>query len=167
MKPATILKAGEPLLQTPAQAITQFSSKALNELVEYLFFNLKHFNGAGLAAPQIGESKRIVVYGFEKNPRYPDAKPVPLTVLINPEITTFSAEKVEGYEGCLSIPHIRGLVPRAHSIHCKSYTLEGKLVEKTMTGFEARIIQHEVDHLNGVLYPMRMMDMSTLKYTEN
>lgn len=167
MKIAKIVKIGDPLLKERALPITNFGSKELQELIEFILYNMKHFGGVGLAAPQLGESKRIIAYGFDHNPRYPTEKPIPLTILINPEICSFSDDKLEYYEGCLSVPNIRGLVSRSNSITYKGYTFEGKLIERTVSGFEARVIQHELDHLNGILYPMRMSDMSTLKYTEN
>lgn len=161
---ASIVRIGDPLLKLRAKELSEFNTKELNELVDFLFFNMKHYNGVGLAAPQIGESKRIIVYGFDHNPRYPNEKPVPLTVLINPEILSFSEEQDEYYEGCLSVPNIRGLVPRSTSIKYRAYTVEGKMIEKETKGFEARIIQHEVNHLDGILFPMKMTDISSLKY---
>lgn len=163
---ANIIKVGDSLLKMKASLVTDFGSKTLKELIQYLFHNMEHYNGVGIAAPQIGESKRIFVYGFEKNPRYPGEPPVPKTALINPEIIYFSEDTKESYEGCLSVPRIRGLVPRAHSIRYRAYTVDGEVLEKTASGFEARIIQHELDHLDGIVYPMRMTDISTLKYTE-
>lgn len=163
---AKIVKIGDPLLLKKAELVNDFGSKALSELIDLLFHNMQHHHGVGLAAPQIGVSKSIFVYGFEKNPRYPTEKPVPLTVLINPEIITYSEEKDEYYEGCLSVPQIRGKVPRPTSIKYKAYDFEGELIEKEASGFEARIIQHETDHLNGILYPMQMTDMSSLIYLE-
>jgi peptide deformylase len=166
MQVEKIVKIGDSLLLKRADRVDNFGSKALSELIELLFHNMQHHKGVGLAAPQIGVSKSIFVYGFEKNERYPTEKPVPLTVLINPEILAYSEEKEDYYEGCLSVPHIRGKVPRPISINYKAYDFEGKLIEKEATGFEARIIQHETDHLNGILYPMKMTDMSTLFYLE-
>lgn len=162
-----IVKAGDPILQTRAKPVTNFGSKALDELIAYLFAHMDHHHGAGLAAPQIGESQQIFVYGIENNPRYPEAKPVPRTVLINPEIIEFSDDKNDSYEGCLSIPRIRGSVTRSSAIKCRAYTPEGVLVERVVSGFEARIIQHESDHLAGILFPSRMTDMNTLKYSIN
>lgn len=165
MNVATIVKAGDPILATVSKPITNFGTKELKQFIEYLFFTMDHYNGAGLAAPQIGENRRILVYGIENNPRYPNVAPIKKTVLINPEILAFSEDKKDFYEGCLSLPNIRGLVSRSHSIKYKAYNWEGKCIENTAYGFEARAIQHELDHLNGLLYPMRMSDNSTFKYS--
>lgn len=162
-----IVKAGDPILQVRAKPITDFGSKVLYELIEYLFSHMDHYQGAGIAAPQIGESKQIFVYGIDKNPRYPEATPIPKTVVINPEIIAFSEDQNDFYERCLSIPHIRGSVSRSSTITYRAYTPEGKLVERIISGFEARIIQHESDHLEGILFPSRMTDMGTLKYSIN
>jgi len=165
MQPATIVKAGDPILKSPSTVVTNFGSKELYNLIEYLFYNLEYYNGAGIAAPQIGENKRIFVYGFAKNPRYPEMEPIEKTVLINPDIYFFSEEKNDFYEGCLSLPNIRGLVSRSTNIRIKAQTIEGNILDKVVNGFEARIIQHEFDHLNGILFPMKMSDLSTLKYS--
>ncbi len=165
MQPATIVKAGDPILKSPSTVVTNFGSKELYDLIEYLFYNLEYYNGAGIAAPQIGEDKRIFVYGFAKNPRYPEMEPIEKTVLINPDIYCFSEEKNDFYEGCLSLPNIRGLVSRSTNIRIKAQTIEGNILDKVVNGFEARIIQHEFDHLNGILFPMKMSDLSTLKYS--
>lgn len=165
MQPATIVKAGDPILKSPSTVVTNFGSKELYNLIEYLFYNLEYYNGAGIAAPQIGENKRIFVYGFAKNPRYPEMEPIAKTVLINPDIYFFSEEKNDFYEGCLSLPNIRGLVSRSTNIRIKAQTIEGNILDKAANGFEARIIQHEFDHLNGILFPMKMSDLSTLKYS--
>lgn len=167
MQARDILKAGDPILQSCAQPVQNFGSKELHELVAFLFYQMDHHQGVGLAAPQVGEAKRIFVYGLEKNPRYPSAPPIPRTVLINPEIYYFSPEKEEGYEGCLSFPKLRGLVPRSTALKYKAYTIEGELIEREVFEFEARVIQHEYDHLNGILFPSRMTDMSTFKYSVN
>ena len=165
MQPATIVKAGDPILKSPSTVVTNFGSKELYNLIEYLFYNLEYYNGAGIAAPQIGENKRIFVYGFAKNPRYPEMEPIEKTVLINPDIYFFSEEKNDFYEGCLSLPNIKGLVSRSTNIRIKAQTIEGNILDKVVNGFEARIIQHEFDHLNGILFPMKMSDLSTLKYS--
>lgn len=162
-----IVKAGDPILQAVAKPVTNFGSKALHELIEFLFFHMDHYVGAGLSAPQIGESQQIFVYGITQNPRYPDALPVPRNVMINPTIVEFSEDKNDSYEGCLSVPRIRGVVSRSSTIKCRAYTPDGKLIERIVSGFEARIIQHETDHLQGVLFPCRMTDMASLKYTIN
>lgn len=164
MQPATIIKAGDPVLTSSSTMVTNFGSKELYDLIEYLFYNLEYYNGAGIAAPQIGENKRIFVYGFAKNPRYPEVESIEKTVLINPNIYSFSEEKNDFYEGCLSLPNLRGLVSRSTNIRLKAQTKEGNILDKAFNGFEARIIQHEIDHLNGILFPMKMSDLSTLKY---
>lgn len=162
-----ILKAGNPILQAVAKPVTHFGSKALAELIECLFFHMEHYQGAGLAAPQIGESQQVFVYGITHNPRYPEAKPIPRTVMINPEIVEFSEDRNNAYEGCLSVPRLRGDVSRASTIKCIAYTMAGEPIERIVSGFEARIIQHEKDHLDGILFPSRMSDMRSLKYTIN
>jgi len=167
MQAATIIKAGNSILKSPSKVVTNFGTKELNELIEHLFFNLEHYHGVGIAAPQIGEGWRIFAYGFSKNSRYPDVKPIEKTVLINPEIYFFSKEINDFYEGCLSIPNIRGMVSRSTSIKFKAQTINGELLERTADGFEARIIQHELDHLDGVLFPERMSNLKTITYTEN
>ena len=166
MQAAKIIKAGDPILKIRSKEVTNFGSKELIGLVEYLFFNLAHYNGAGIAAPQIGEEKRIFVYGFSKNLRYPDVKPIEKTILINPEIYFFSEDTDNFYEGCLSIPNIRGMVARSTQIKLKAQDLNGNLIDRVVDGFEARVIQHEIDHLNGILFPERMISMTTLMYTE-
>lgn len=166
MEEVNILKAGHPLLKDRSEDITEFGSEALSELINRLFMTMRSHHGAGLAAPQIGISRRVIVYGIQNNPRYPDAEPIEETVLINPEIYFYSNVENEYYEGCLSLPQLRGLVPRANMIQYRARTVDGEHIDKTAFGFEARIIQHEVDHLEGILYPSRMQDMSTFKYLE-
>jgi len=167
MQAATIIKAGNPILKSQSNMVTNFGTKELKELIEYLFFNLAHHKGVGIAAPQIGEKWRIFVYGFSKNSRYPDFKPIEKTVLINPEIYFFSKKTNDLYEGCLSIPNIRGLVSRSTNIKFKAQNIDGELLERMVSGVEARIIQHELDHLNGILFPERISHLNTLIYTEN
>lgn len=162
-----IVTAGDPLLKKIAISVTEFSSKELEEIISTMFEAMHHYNGVGIAAPQIGISKRIVVYGVNANLRYPDVAPIADTVLINPMIKSFSSEKAAYYEGCLSLPNIRGEVIRAVKILLSANTVTGEIVERQVDGFEARIIQHEVDHLNGILFPSRMQDLSTLIYTNN
>ena len=123
-------------------------------------------NGAGLAAPQIGVGLRVVVFGFESNPRYPQAEPVPSTILVNPELTPLSDELEEGWEGCLSVPGLRGVVPRSARLAYRGFDPAGAPVERVAEGFHARVVQHECDHLDGILYPMRMRDFSRFGYTE-
>lgn len=167
MQVATIIKAGDPILKSQSKVVINFGTQELNELIEYLFFNLEYYQGAGIAAPQIGEDWRICVYGFSKNSRYPNIKPIKKTVLINPEIYFFSTEKEDFYEGCLSLPNIRGIVSRSTQIKLKAQNIYGDNIEKIVDGFEARIIQHEIDHMNGILFPERMSNLKTLLYTKN
>ena len=167
MQPIDIIKAGSPILKRPSKVVTNFGSKELYDLIDHLFYNLEYYNGAGIAAPQIGESQRVFVYGFSHNPRYSNVAPIDKTVLINPEISFFSEEQENFYEGCLSLPNIRGLVPRASIIQVKFQDVFGNNIERNVSGFEARIIQHELDHLNGILFPMRITDLSSIMYSEN
>ncbi len=162
-----IVLAGTPQLRhiavnVPPEWFDSFTSKTL---IEDLFATMKARNGAGLAAPQIGIDLRIVVYGFQSNPRYPDQDPVPLTLMVNPELIQKSPDVVYLYEGCLSLPEIRGLVPRHEWIEVKAQDAKGVVFQKRYSGFEARIIQHELDHLDGKLYPERMDNMRTLGVT--
>lgn len=167
MQPSNIIKIGADILKRQAEDVTNFNSKDLYDLIEHLFYNLEYYSGAGIAAPQIGVNKRVVVYGFEKNPRYSKMAPIKKTVLINPVINFFSEDQENFYEGCLSVPNLRGEVSRPVSIKVTARDVKGDVVELSAAGFEARIIQHEVDHLNGLLFPMRMTDLSTLIYSSN
>lgn len=123
-------------------------------------------DGAGIAAPQIGVSQRVVIFGFEKNQRYPEAEPVPMTILINPVITPLDESKESGWEGCLSVPGLRGVVPRFTKIRYQGFGPKGELIDRVAQGFHARVVQHECDHLDGKLYPQRIEDMSQFGYTE-
>ena len=127
---------------------------------------MKAENGAGLAAPQIGVMQRVVIFGYQTNPRYPDAPPVPETVLINPEITPLGDEMEAGWEGCLSVPGMRGLVKRYQSITYRGYDPDGNLIEREASGFHARVVQHECDHLDGILYPFRIDDMRSFGFLD-
>ena len=162
-----IVLAGTPQLRHIAVNVSPdwFDSYTTKTLIDDLFATMKARQGVGLAATQIGIDLRILVYGFQTNARYPDQDPVPLTLMVNPEIIQKSAEMVYLYEGCLSLPEIRGLVPRHEWIEVKSYDAKGQESQKRYTGFEARIIQHELDHLDGKLYPERMDNMRTLGVT--
>lgn len=162
-----IILAGTPQLRHPSQAVDEswFCSKKAITLIETMTQTMKARQGAGLAAPQIGVSLRVVTYGFDYNTRYPDQDPVPFTVLINPEIIHRSETIIYYYEGCLSLPEIRGLVPRNEWIEIRAQDMHGKTFEKRATGFEARIIQHEIDHLEGKLFPERMDNLRTLGIT--
>lgn len=160
-----LLKMGDPRLLRVAQPVTEFGTPALRELVADMLDTMKAANGAGLAAPQIGVDLQLVIFGFERNERYPDAPPVPLTVLINPLITPLSDTMEEGWEGCLSVPGLRGVVPRHSQLRYSGFDLEGRPIAREATGFHARVVQHECDHLLGVLYPMRIRDFSRFGYT--
>jgi peptide deformylase len=144
----------------------KFDSRALHSLLTDMKDSMFAANGAGLAAPQIGENVRVVIFGVGDNPRYPDREPIPFTVLINPELTPISLEQVDDWEGCLSVPGLRGLVPRYEKLRYRGYDEFGERIDRTVDGFHARVVQHETDHLDGILYPMRMKDMSKLGYTE-
>lgn len=160
-----ILKMGDPRLLRVAQPVREFGTPALRELVADMLDTMKAANGAGLAAPQIGVDLRLVIFGFERNERYPEAPPVPMTVLINPEITPQSELLEEGWEGCLSVPGLRGVVPRHASIRYRGFDLEGQPIDRLAEGFHARVVQHECDHLDGLLYPMRVRDFSRFGFT--
>ncbi len=162
----TLLKMGDPRLLAVAQPVTDFDSAALAELIEDLRDTMRAANGAGLAAPQIGVDLAVVIFGFERNARYPDAAPVPQTVLINPVITPLGTEEDDGWEGCLSVPGLRAVVPRWRRIHYSGFDEHGAVIEREVEGFHARVVQHECDHLIGKLYPMRVRDFSRFGYTE-
>ena len=160
-----ILKMGDPRLLRVAQLVRSFGTPELNELIADLFDTMHAANGAGLAAPQIGVDLALVIFGFSKNQRYPDAPPVPQTVLINPSITPLGDEEEEGWEGCLSVPGLRGVVPRFTRIRYSGLDPQGRPIEREVDGFHARVVQHECDHLIGKLYPMRVRDFSRFGYT--
>ena len=160
-----ILKMGDPRLLRVAQPVTSFGTAALDTLIADLNDTLLAANGAGLAAPQIGVDLQLVIFGFERNQRYPDAPPVPLTVLINPQITPLSGEETEGWEGCLSVPGLRGWVPRWSRIRYTGVDPQGRLIDREVDGFHATVVQHECDHLIGRLYPTRMRDFTRFGFT--
>jgi peptide deformylase len=163
-----ILKMGEPLLlqQAISVPLEAIASAEIQGFIEDLLDTMKHANGAGLAAPQIGISLQIVVFGFEKNVRYPNEDPIPQTILINPVITPLSPDIESGWEGCLSVPGLRGLVPRYEHIRYQGLDAHGQMIDRTVSGFHARVVQHECDHLIGTLYPMRIEDMTKFGFTE-
>lgn len=161
-----ILKMGDPRLLRVAQPVPAFDTPELHALVADLFDTMAAANGAGLAAPQIGVDLQVVVFGFSTNPRYPDRPPVPTTVLCNPVITPLDDTLVEGWEGCLSVPGLRGLVPRHARIRYTGFTPTGEPVDRTVDGFHAVVVQHECDHLIGRLYPTRMSDLTQFGFTE-
>ena len=160
-----ILKMGDPRLLRVAQPVRAFDTPELHALVDDLFETMHAVNGAGLAAPQIGVDLALVIFGFKRNTRYPDAPPVPETVLINPVVTPLSGEEEEGWEGCLSVPGLRGVVPRFARIRYSGFDPQGRPIEREAEGFHARVVQHECDHLVGKLYPMRIRDFSRFGFT--
>ena len=162
-----ILKMGDPRLLRVAQPVTAFDTPELPRLVADMQETMEAVNGAGLAAPQIGVDLQLVIFGSGlPNPRYPDAPVVPRTVLLNPVITPLGDEEEEGWEGCLSVPGLRGVVPRWRRIRYQGYAPDGGRVDREAEGFHARVVQHECDHLQGVLYPMRVRDFSRFGFTE-
>ena len=161
-----ILKMGDAKLLRVADPVTQFNTPELTELIADMFETMAAANGAGLAAPQIGVNLQLVIFGFKSNPRYPDAPNVPETVLLNPVLTPLSEEMDEAWEGCLSVPGLRGLVPRWSKLRYEGVDQYGQSISREVDGFHARVVQHECDHLNGVLYPMRIRDLTQFGYTE-
>jgi peptide deformylase len=162
-----ILKMGDSRLLRTAQPVTDFDSDALHLLITDLLDTMRAANGAGLAAPQIGVDLQVVIFGsHERNPRYPDRPVVPPTVLCNPVITPIGDAEESDWEGCLSVPGMRGQVPRWSHIHYTGSDQYGDAIERTVEGFHARVVQHECDHLWGKLYPMRMRDLSQFGFTE-
>ena len=167
----TVLRMGEPLLLQIAQPITQFNTAQLHALIEDMQDTMRAMNGAGIAAPQIGTSLQVVIFGqkqdsLEKNPRYPDADAVPYTVLINPTLTPINDQMEDGWEGCLSVPGMRGVVPRYLTLHYSGFDQFGNAIDRLVSGFHARVVQHECDHLSGILYPMRITDLSQFGYVD-
>jgi peptide deformylase len=160
-----ILKMGDPRLLRVAEPVREFNTKELHALVIDMFDTMHAANGAGLAAPQIGVNLQLVIYGFKSNTRYPDAPQVPETVLINPVLTPIGDEMEEAFEGCLSVPGLRGSVPRHTRLHYEGYDQFGERIVRDAEGFHARVVQHEVDHLLGILYPARIRDFSKFGFT--
>ena len=162
-----ILKMGDPRLLRVAQPVTRFDTDEIHLLVSDMFDTMRAVNGAGLAAPQIAVDLQLVIFGTDAvNPRYPDAPLVPRTVLLNPVITPTGEEEEEGWEGCLSVPGLRGVVPRWSRIRYTGFDQYGDPIDRTVDGFHARVVQHECDHLIGKLYPMRVRDFSKFGFTE-
>ncbi|HUW97257.1 MAG TPA: peptide deformylase [Acidiferrobacter sp.] len=155
---------GDPLLSARAQEVSHFPSAALTELVGDMKDTMAALNGAGLAAPQIGVPLRIVIFGVQANPRYPEVAGVPDTVLVNPVVEAIGDDEEEGWEGCLSVPGMRGLVPRYQRIRYRGFDLEGTPIMREAEGFHARVVQHECDHLDGILYPLRIRDLRFFGY---
>jgi len=161
-----ILRMGDPRLLRVAEPVARFDTPELRELLADMFETMHAADGAGLAAPQIGIGLRVVVFGFERNPRYPEAAAVPETILINPVIEPLDDAIQDGWEGCLSVPGLRGLVPRYERVRYRGFDQKGVPFEREVDGFHARVVQHECDHLDGILYPMRMRDLRALGYTD-
>jgi peptide deformylase len=161
-----ILKMGDPRLLRVARPVEQFGTPELRELIADMFDTMHAAGGVGLAAPQIGVDLQLAIFGFEQSERYPDAPPVPRTILLNPLITPLSEAREEGWEGCLSAPGLRGVVERWSSIRYRGFDPDGQPIEREAEGFHARVVQHECDHLIGMLYPMRITDFSRFGFTE-
>jgi len=161
-----VLKMGDLRLLEKSQPVEAFGTPQLRELIADMRDTMAHLNGAGLAAPQIGVPLQVVIFGVTRNPRYPDAEEVPDTVLVNPIITPIGAEMEEDWEGCLSVPGMRGVVPRFKTLRYQGFDESGNPIDRSVAGFHARVVQHECDHLDGILYPMRMRDMSQFGFVE-
>ncbi|HSD60937.1 MAG TPA: peptide deformylase [Burkholderiales bacterium] len=161
-----VLRMGDPRLLVPAEPVQRFGSRELKALLRDMRDTMAAEDGAGLAAPQIGVGLQVVIFGVEFNPRYPDAEPVPYTELINPALEPLSDDMEEGWEGCLSVPGMRGLVPRHTRLRYRGFDSEGRLIEREVSGFHARVVQHECDHLMGILYPMRIRDLRNFGFTD-
>jgi peptide deformylase len=157
---------GDPRLLQVSEPVRQFGTAELESLLADMQDTMRHLNGAGLAAPQIGVGARVVIFGFEHNPRYPEEDAVPFTVLINPVLTAIGADTEEDWEGCLSVPGMRGLVPRYRELRYTGVDAQGNPIDRTVKDFHARVVQHEVDHLDGILYPRRIRDLTQFGYTE-
>jgi peptide deformylase len=161
-----VLRMGDPRLLERSREVEAFGTSGLRELIADMRDTMAHLNGAGLAAPQIGVLQRVVIFGVKANPRYPDAEEVPDTVLINPVIKPIGREMEEGWEGCLSVPGMRGVVPRYRRIRYTGFDERGESIDRTVEGFHARVVQHECDHLDGILYPMRIQDFSQFGFVD-
>lgn len=165
-----ILRMGDARLLRVSAPVREFGTAELRALLEDMFDTMRAANGAGLAAPQIGVPLRVVIFGSAdpaaRNPRYPDADPIPQTVLVNPVLQPLGDEMEEGWEGCLSVPGLRGVVPRYRRLRYAGFDAEGNPIDRTVEGFHARVVQHEVDHLDGILYPMRVRDFTRFGFTD-
>jgi len=161
-----ILRMGDPRLLQVSQPVRQFGTQELYTLLQDMRDTMVAAHGAGLAAPQIGVPLRVVIFGFDSNPRYPQAEAVPFTILCNPVLTPLGDEQEEGWEGCLSVPGMRGLVPRHTHLRYEGFDEHGQPIVREVSGFHARVVQHETDHLDGVLYPMRIRDLRSFGFTD-
>jgi peptide deformylase len=157
---------GDPLLYRKAEPVTEFDTPELRALIADMFDTMASLNGAGLAAPQIGVSKRVVIFEVQSNPRYPQVEPVPRTILLNPVLEPIDGGHEEGWEGCLSVPGMRGLVSRHKHLRYTGFDPEGNPIDRTVSDFHARVVQHECDHLDGILYPMRLKDIRYLVFED-
>ncbi len=157
---------GDPRLLEVAAPVARVGTPALRELLADMKDTMRHLRGAGLAAPQIGVSLRVVMFGVEQNPRYPDAESVPFTVLINPVLTPIGKAQEDGWEGCLSVPGMRGLVPRFRELRYQGIAADGTPIDRTVRDFHARVVQHEADHLDGILYPRRIRDLTRFGFSD-
>lgn len=162
----TVLRMGDPILLQKAAPVTAFDTTELHALIQDMQDTMQHMNGAGIAAPQIGVSLRVVIFGVGSNPRYPDAEQVPYTVLINPTLNPVGEAQEDGWEGCLSVPGFRGVVPRYQRLHYTGFDQYGNAIDRLVSGFHARVVQHECDHLDGILYPMRIQDLTKFGFTD-
>lgn len=161
-----VLRMGDPRLLQVAEKVMHFDTAELHALLQDMQDTMAALSGAGLAAPQIGVNLQVVIFGFEKNQRYPDADEVPFTVLLNPQLTPLSEEKEDGWEGCLSVPGMRGVVPRFTQLRYQGIDQFGRTIDRSVSGFHARVVQHECDHLQGILYPMRIQDFRSFGFTD-
>jgi peptide deformylase len=161
-----VLRMGDPRLLEKSKPVQEFGTRELRALIDDMRDTMAELNGAGLAAPQIGVMLRVVIFGVKRNPRYPDAEEVPDTVLINPVITPLGDEIEEAWEGCLSVPGMRGVVPRFARLRYRGFDESGAAIDRTVDGFHARVVQHECDHLDGILYPMRIRDMAQFGFVD-
>lgn len=166
MSEQTIVRIGAESLATPSVAVSEFATPELSELLKNMLDTMFVRNGVGIAAPQIGVNLRVIMFGFDHNPRYPNEKPVPFTILINPEIEFLTDETEEQWEGCLSIPGLRGLVPRYTKLNYSGFDEQGNKISGVAEGFHARVIQHEMDHINGKVYPMRINDLKNFGFED-
>lgn len=161
-----VLRMGDPVLAQVARPVTRFDTPELHALLQDMQDTMNALDGAGIAAPQIGESLRVVIFGVRANPRYPQAEEVPFTVLINPQLQPLDDEQEDGWEGCLSVPGMRGLVPRYTRLRYTGFDAYGQPIDRTVGAFHARVVQHEVDHLDGILYPMRIRDLRQFGFSD-
>ena len=161
-----VLRMGNPQLLEVSESVKKLNTEELHGLVADMIETMRELHGAGLAAPQIGVKLRVVIFGVDENPRYPDAEAVPFTVLVNPKLTPLGDEMDEDWEGCLSVPGMRGLVPRYAQLRYQGFDADGNVIDRTVNGFHARVVQHEVDHLDGILYPQRIEDLRQFGFVE-